>query len=38
MNKIVKIDNVTSYNKMRGIDTSHPLITVIDLSKAKPMP
>lgn len=38
MEAIVKLDNVTAYNKMRGVETLHPLVTVIDLSKAKPMP
>lgn len=38
MEEIVKIDNVSQYNNMRGMQTLHPLITVIDLSKAKPMP
>lgn len=38
MEEIVKLDSVTEYNKMRGVETLHPLITVIDLSKATPMP
>jgi len=38
MEKIVKIETVAQYNKMRGVETLHPLITVLDLSKAKPMP
>lgn len=38
MEKIVKLDSVISYNKMRGVETLHPLISVIDLSKANPMP
>lgn len=38
MEEIVKLDSVTIYNKMRGVETLHPLITVIDLSKADPMP
>ncbi|MCW3094124.1 MAG: transcriptional regulator [Ferruginibacter sp.] len=38
MEEIVKLESVTAYNKMRGVATLHPLITVIDLSKAKPMP
>jgi len=36
--KIVKIESVSQYNTMRGVPTLRPLITVIDLSKAKPMP
>lgn len=38
MDKIVKLDTVSLYNKMRGVETFHPLITVIDLSQAQPMP
>jgi AraC family transcriptional activator of pobA len=38
MEEIVKLDNVAAYNTMRGVKTLHPLITVLDLSKAKPMP
>lgn len=38
MDEIIKLDNVTAYNKMRGVETMHPLISVLDLSKAKPMP
>ena len=32
------METVAAYNKMRGMETQHPLITVIDLSKALPMP
>lgn len=38
MNEIVKLENVAQYNAMRGVETLHPLVTVVDLSKAKPMP
>lgn len=38
MDEIVKLDSVTKYNAMRGVSTLHPLVTVLDLSKAKPMP
>ncbi|WP_295718487.1 hypothetical protein [Mucilaginibacter sp.] len=38
MEEIVKIESVAQYNKMRGVETLHPLITVVDLSKAQPMP
>jgi len=37
MEEIVKLDNIAKYNAMRGVETLHPLVTVIDLSKAKPM-
>ena len=38
MEEIIKLDAVAKYNSLRGVETLHPLITVIDLSKAKPMP
>lgn len=38
MEKIAKIDSVDNYNKMRGVETLNPLISIIDLSKAKAMP
>jgi len=38
MANIVNIDSVTTYNNMRGVPTLHPLVTVIDLSRAQPMP
>lgn len=36
--KIVKLNNVAVYNAMRGVETLHPLVTMLDLSKAKSMP
>jgi AraC family transcriptional activator of pobA len=38
MEEIVKIESVAQYNAMRGVSTLHPLVTVVDLSKAHPMP
>jgi AraC-like DNA-binding protein len=38
MEEIVKIESVDQYNKMRGVATRHPLVTVIDLAKAQPIP
>lgn len=38
METIIKLDCVDAYNKLRGIETLHPLVSVIDLSKTKPMP
>lgn len=38
MEQIVKLDNVGVYNTMRGVKTQHPLVTLLDLSKAEPMP
>lgn len=37
MEKIMKIDNVSDYNNMAGVETLHPLISVIDFSKSKPV-
>lgn len=38
MNKeLLNIRTVTEYNEMLGVETLHPLVSVIDLSKAKPM-
>jgi AraC family transcriptional regulator, transcriptional activator of pobA len=38
MADIVNIESVTQYNNMRGASTLHPLVTMLDLSKAQPMP
>lgn len=38
MAAVVKIDTVHQYNEMRAVPTLHPLVSVIDLSKAKAMP
>ena len=38
MEEIVKLDTVAAYNNLRGVKTQHPLVTLLDLSKAKPMP
>lgn len=37
MEEIIKIDSVDTYNKLRGVTTLHPLISIIDISKAKPI-
>ncbi len=38
MNKeLLNIKTITEYNEMLGVETLHPLVSVIDLSKAKPM-
>lgn len=36
MNEILKLDTITQYNALRGVETLHPLVTVVDMSKAKP--
>lgn len=38
MEEIVILDNVSVYNQLRGVPTLHPLVTMLDLSKAKVMP
>ena len=38
MERIVKIDSVAQYLSLRGLKHQHPLIAVMDLSTAKPMP
>ena len=38
MNKnILNVATVAEYNEMLGVETLHPMVSVIDLSKAKPM-
>lgn len=36
-NHLLNIDTISQYNDMLGVETQHPLVSVIDLSKAKPM-
>jgi len=38
MEEIIQLDTIAAYNTMRGVETMHPLVTLLDLSKAKPMP
>ena len=35
--KILNIETIPEYNDFLGVETQHPLVSVIDLSKAKPM-
>lgn len=38
MNKnLLNIETISEYNDMLGVGTLHPLVSVVDLSKAKPM-
>ena len=37
MTTIVKTDSIYEYNQLLGLKTLHPLVSVIDLSKCKPM-
>ena len=38
MKEIIKINSVDAYNKLRGVETSHPLVSVFNLSGKKSMP
>lgn len=35
MDNIIKLDSVDTYNKLFGLETKHPLVSVVDLSKAR---
>lgn len=37
MNEIVQLDSIKAYNELYGLQTYHPLVTVVDLTKAKRM-
>ena len=37
MNGVMKIDTVQQYNDYFGIETSHPLVSVIEGKRAKPL-
>lgn len=32
--KIIKLDSIDAYNKLYGLETKHPMVTVIDLTEA----
>lgn len=34
MDKLVKLENVDQYNRLYGLETLHPLVSVVDLTKA----
>ena len=36
MNSPVKYDNIFQFNESRGVETLHPLVSVIDFSKCGP--
>ena len=38
MDEVIKIDTVDQYNKLFGLETLHPLVSVVDLSKAETWP
>ena len=37
MEKIIKLNTIKDYNDFLGIETPHPLVSVIDASKIKPL-
>lgn len=38
MEELIKLDSVDKYNKLFGLETLHPMVAVIDLSKATVWP
>jgi hypothetical protein len=38
MEEIIKVSSIAQYTTLRGVPTKHPLVAVIDLSHAQPMP
>ncbi len=34
MEEVIKLDEVDKYNKLFGLETRHPLVSVVDLSKS----
>jgi AraC-like DNA-binding protein len=38
MDEILKLNNIYQFNTLRGIDTLHPLVSVVDFSKMKLIP
>lgn len=34
MNKVIKLDSVDMYNNLYGLETLHPLVSIVDLTKA----
>lgn len=38
MEEIIRLDNVDTYNRLFGLETQHPLVSVIDLAKATKFP
>jgi hypothetical protein len=37
MDKIIKLESISQFNAQRGQETLHPLVTVLDQSKSKPL-
>lgn len=38
MEEVIKLNAVDQYNKMFGLETLHPLVSVVDLSEATGYP
>lgn len=38
MDEIIKLDYISQFNTMRGIETLNPLVSVIEFSKMKLIP
>lgn len=38
MNDIIKLDTVDAYNQLFGLETLHPLVSVVDLTDATRFP
>lgn len=38
MDPFIKLEKVTQYNQLKGVETQHPLISVFDNSNSKPLP
>lgn len=38
MEKVIKLDSIDRYNKLYGLETLHPLVSVVDLSEATTFP
>ncbi len=38
MDEIIKLEHITQYNALRGLETSHPLVSVFEFSKMKLIP
>lgn len=38
MDEVIKVDTIDQYNKLFGLETLHPLVSVVDLSKAPVWP
>ena len=34
MEKVIKLENVDQYNNLYGLETLHPLVSIVDLTKA----